>query len=104
MQQTITPWLISNIPSAPASAVIVIPHIAEPSGAEHGQMRTREELKAKFEREGKTFSGWAEARGYTRNEVYRVINGFAKCKRGKAHKIAVELGLKPSTGSNAHAA
>lgn len=57
---------------------------------------TPEQLKAKFESEGKTFSGWAEERGYTRQDVYRVINGFTKAKRGKAHQIAVELGLKSS--------
>lgn len=55
---------------------------------------TPEQLKARFDREGKTFSAWAEERGYHRVEVYRVINGFTKCKRGKAHQIAVELGLK----------
>lgn len=55
---------------------------------------TPEKLKEKFELEGKTFSGWAEERNYTRQEVYRVVNGFTKAKRGKAHRIAVELGLK----------
>ena len=29
-------------------------------------------------------------------EVYRVVNGITKAKRGKGHKIAVELGLKPA--------
>lgn len=57
---------------------------------------TPEQLKAKFEREGKTFSGWAEERGYTRQDVYRVVNGMVKAKRGKGHQIAVELGLKPA--------
>ena len=55
---------------------------------------TPTQLKAKFEREGKTFAQWARDHGYTTNEVYRVINGFAKGKRGKAHDIAVLLGLK----------
>lgn len=32
--------------------------------------------------------------GYTENEVYRVVNGFAKGTRGKAHEIAKQLGLK----------
>lgn len=55
---------------------------------------TPEELKARFESEGRTFSGWAKENGYSRFEVYRVINGFTKGKRGKAHDIAVKLGLK----------
>lgn len=55
---------------------------------------TPEQLKAKFEREGRTFAAWARENGYTVNEVYRVTNGFAKAKRGKAHEIAVKLGLK----------
>jgi hypothetical protein len=55
---------------------------------------TPDQLKAKFEREGRTFAQWARDNGYTENEVYRVVNGFAKGKRGKAHKIAVQLGLK----------
>lgn len=55
---------------------------------------TAEQVKAKFAREGKTFSAWAEERGYHRVDVYRVINGMSKGRRGKSHLIAVELGLK----------
>jgi gp16 family phage-associated protein len=53
-----------------------------------------DQLKAKFAQEGKTFSSWAEDRGYRREDVYRVINGLTRCRRGKVHQIAVELGLK----------
>lgn len=55
---------------------------------------TADQLKARFAKEGKTFSAWAEERGYRREDVYRILNGFTKCKRGKGHRIAVELGLK----------
>ena len=55
---------------------------------------TADQLKAQFVREGKTFSAWAEDRGYRREDVYRVINGLTRCRRGKVHQIAVELGLK----------
>lgn len=55
---------------------------------------TPEQLKDKFAQEGKTFSAWAEERGYSRFDVYRVINGMSKARRGKGHQIAVELGLK----------
>ena len=55
---------------------------------------TPEQLKAKFARQGVTFSGWAKENGYSPAEVYRVVNGFSKCKYGKSHRIAVQLGLK----------
>lgn len=57
---------------------------------------TPEQLKARFQREGKTFADWAKAHGYTRQEVYRVLNGQAKAKYGKGHEIAIKLGLKPA--------
>lgn len=56
---------------------------------------TSDELKKKFELEGKTFADWARQNGHPPVSVYRVINGFSKAKRGKAHTIAVQLGLKP---------
>lgn len=59
-----------------------------------GKVMTPEELKAKFEREGRTFADWANDHGYTPQEVYRVVNGLTKAKYGKVHTIAVKLGLK----------
>ncbi len=56
---------------------------------------TPEEVKAKFQREGKTFTEWAQEHGYRRTDVYRVLNGLSKAQRGKGHEIAVKLGLKP---------
>lgn len=58
------------------------------------QVLTAEQVKSQFAREGKTFSSWAEERGYNRCDVYRVINGLSKARRGKSHQIAVDLGLK----------
>lgn len=55
---------------------------------------TPAQVKAKFRREGKTFTQFANEHGYTRNAVYRVLNGFDKGNYGKAHEIAVKLGLK----------
>jgi gp16 family phage-associated protein len=60
---------------------------------------TPEQLKANFNREGKTFADWARDRKYTPQEVYRVVNGLCKAKRGKSHRIAVELGLKPQAAA-----
>ena len=55
---------------------------------------TAEQVKDRFRCAGKTFTEWAVENGYSRNEVYRVLNGQAKANYGKAHDIAVALGLK----------
>lgn len=55
---------------------------------------TATQVKERFRQRGKTITAWAEENGYTRNEVYRVLNGQAKANYGKAHDIAVALGLK----------
>lgn len=55
---------------------------------------TADQVKAKFLKEGKTFSEWARERGYTPQKVYLVLNGQIKATRGKGHEIAVALGLK----------
>lgn len=55
---------------------------------------TPEQVKAKFRAQGKTLTDWAKEHGYARNAVYRVLNGFDRGNYGKAHEIAVKLGLK----------
>jgi gp16 family phage-associated protein len=57
---------------------------------------TAEQVKSLF-RQRITFTQWAEEHGYSRNEVYRVLNGQTKANYGKSHEIAVKLGLKPAT-------
>ncbi len=69
---------------------------------------TPDQVKARLRRSGTTITQWALAHGYTRRQVYRVLNGVAKGHYGRAHEIAVALGLvvpdeEPSTarpGSN----
>ena len=63
--------------------------------ATHAKALTADQVKENFRQAGKTISDWAAENGYTRNEVYRVLNGQAKANYGKAHDIAVKLGLKP---------
>ncbi len=58
-------------------------------------MTQSDKVKKSFRQRGVTFTDWAKENGYTRNEVYRVLNGQAKCHYGRAHEIAVKLGLKP---------
>ena len=56
--------------------------------------KTPQEVKQQFEREGRTYAAWARENGYSRVAVAQVLNGFTKFKRGKAHEIAVKLGIK----------
>ena len=56
---------------------------------------TPEEIKKQFRLRGETFTQWAINNGYRPQQVLRVLNGFDKGHRGKAHEIAVKLGLKP---------
>lgn len=58
---------------------------------------TPAEVKAKFIADGKSVSDWATKNGHPPDAVYRVLNGFTPCKRGRMHQIAVQLGLKPDT-------
>lgn len=64
--------------------------------ATHAKALSADQVKENFRRVGKTITEWATENGYTRKEVYRVLNGQAKAHYGKAHDIAVKLGLKPS--------
>ena len=56
---------------------------------------TPQQVKAQFHAKGIPVSSWADENGFRRSDVYRVLNGFAACKRGLPHEIAVKLGLKP---------
>lgn len=58
------------------------------------KLLTAEQVKSRFHAAGKTVTQWAEEHGYTRHAVYRVLNGFDKARYGKAHEIAVALGMK----------
>ena len=55
---------------------------------------TAEEIKARLQARGITVAAWAEANGYKRQRVYRVMGGLEKCRFGVCHQIAVDLGLK----------
>ncbi|MDR3087974.1 MAG: DNA-binding protein [Azoarcus sp.] len=56
---------------------------------------TPEQVKAKFQAEGRSIASWAEENGYPRIEVYYILNGQRKGKWGRGHEIAVKLGIKP---------
>ena len=56
---------------------------------------TPQKVKDQFAARGVPVSQWADENGFPRSDVYRVLNGFTACKRGRPHLIAVALGLKP---------
>lgn len=56
--------------------------------------KTADEIKAEFKSSGDTVTKWAKAQGFNPNSVYQVLNGFSKGNYGKAHDIAVALGMK----------
>lgn len=56
---------------------------------------TPQKVKDQFAAQGIPVSQWADQNGFRRSDVYRVLNGFAACKRGLPHQIAVRLGIKP---------
>ena len=56
--------------------------------------KTCEQVKAEFAARGETFSGWADRHGFTHSLVYAVTSGRIIGRRGKAHEVALRLGLK----------
>ena len=59
-----------------------------------------EEVKERnFFHPGITVKDWAHAHGFRPYEVYRVLNGQSKARYGRAHEIAVKLGMKPGATS-----
>lgn len=65
---------------------------------------TGERVKELFQAAGVAISAWAEANNYTRHQVYMVINGQFKGRRGTSHEIALRLGMKLSAEQLAAAA
>lgn len=57
-------------------------------------MITPQQLKKDFAAKGMTYRQWAKDNGYPEFAVYNVIAGVHKATRGRAHEIAVKLGLK----------
>ncbi len=62
----------------------------------HNKPYSGERVKELFAASGTPISAWAEANGYTRHQVYMVVNGQFKGRRGTSHQIAVALGMKLS--------
>lgn len=59
-----------------------------------GKPYSGDRVKELFAASGTPISAWAESNGYTRHQVYMVINGQFKGRRGTSHEIALALGMK----------
>ena len=57
-------------------------------------LRAPEEVRRELALRGLSVSDWARQVGYSPNLVHQVLSGRLLCIRGKAHRIAVMLGLK----------
>jgi len=57
------------------------------------------EIRGAFADAGLTVSDWADAHGFRRENVYAVLSGRVKGRRGEAHRIAQALGLKGKSHS-----
>lgn len=55
---------------------------------------TADTVKQRLRAQGKTITQWATENNYRREEVYRVLGGQYRGNYGRAHEIAVALGLK----------
>lgn len=58
------------------------------------QPHTGDKVKQLFQAAGVAVADWARSNAYEPRIVYMVINGQFKGHRGRAHEIAVKLGLK----------
>ncbi len=58
------------------------------------KVKTAEEVRKDFLYCGASIAGWARSHGFSPNQVVSVLNGRNKGNRGKAHNIAVLLGIK----------
>ncbi|NCA71904.1 MAG: DNA-binding protein [Sphingobacteriia bacterium] len=59
--------------------------------------KSASEVRIEFRRAGVTIQEWAHANGYPPADVYALLSGRTRGHRGKAHEIAIRLGIKPST-------
>lgn len=56
--------------------------------------KTAEQVKQEFRERGDTLAAFARRNGWKPHDVYCVIAGVFKGRYGKAHQIAVALGMK----------
>lgn len=67
--------------------------------AERDRLVRCQAARRRFEDWGITIADWAASHGHSRELVYAVLAGRIAAKRGRAHLIAVDLGIKPDPQS-----
>ena len=60
-------------------------------------LKTGQEVKEEFARQGVTMRQWAKQHGFKPQMVYQVVNGLVRANYGKSHEVAMLLGMKSST-------
>jgi len=55
-----------------------------------------EQVRSRFFYSGESVAGWARTHGFDLQLTYSVLSGRLRARRGKAHEIAIALGLKPT--------
>ncbi|MCK9987625.1 MAG: hypothetical protein AzoDbin1_04097 [Azoarcus sp.] len=58
------------------------------------QPYSADKIKQLFQAAGVPVSTWAESNGYSRRDVYMLLNGQFKGKYGRGHELAIKLGMK----------
>lgn len=58
------------------------------------KLKTPEEVKEALRRNGITIRDWARQKNVSERITYAVLNGENKGNYGKAHRVAVLLGIK----------
>lgn len=71
-----------------------------PDDEEAEPLRTPEQVRSYFERNGVSVAAWARARGFSVVLTRMVAAGQRKCLRGQSHQIAVALGMKHGADVN----
>lgn len=64
------------------------------------KLKTVEQVRAEFNARGESFVAWGKKHGFHQTNIYRVLNGYSCCSKGKGHEIAVKLGLKADPALN----
>lgn len=58
------------------------------------EQERRNMVKQAFEARGLSIAEWSRAKGFDAPLVYAVLAGRVQARRGKAHQIALALGIK----------
>lgn len=61
------------------------------------KLKTPQQVKDEYKAKGITMASVAEQKGWTPQDIYKVLNGQIKGNFGKSHDIAVFFGIKSAS-------